>query len=51
MNSVELEKQRVSIDEYNKKFYELKKSKDQNQNQRRLVFQNIFLIYINLLGK
>lgn len=35
MNSIELEKQRVSIDEYNKKYYELKKAKDQHQSQRK----------------
>lgn len=34
MNSVELEKQRVSIDEYNKRYYELKKTKDQHHSQR-----------------
>ncbi|XP_050426142.1 structural maintenance of chromosomes protein 3-like [Adelges cooleyi] len=33
-NSSELEKQRTSIDEYNKKYYELKKNKDQYQSQR-----------------
>ncbi|XP_025423597.1 structural maintenance of chromosomes protein 3-like [Sipha flava] len=34
MNSIELEKQRVAIDEYNKRYYELKKAKDQHQSQR-----------------
>lgn len=33
-NSSELEKQRTAIDEYNKRYYELKKSKDQYQSQR-----------------
>jgi len=33
-NSNELEKQRTAIDEYNKRYYELKKSKDQYQSQR-----------------
>lgn len=35
MNSIELEKQRVAIDEYNKRYYELKKNKDQLQSQRQ----------------
>lgn len=35
MNSIELEKQRVAIDEYNKKYYELKKTKDHHQSQRK----------------
>jgi structural maintenance of chromosome 3 (chondroitin sulfate proteoglycan 6) len=35
MNSIELEKQRVAIDEYNKRYYELKKAKDQHQSQRK----------------
>lgn len=35
MNSIELEKQRVAIDEYNKQYYELKKGKDQHQTQRK----------------
>ncbi|XP_060876657.1 structural maintenance of chromosomes protein 3-like [Metopolophium dirhodum] len=33
-NSTELEKQRTAIDEYNKRYYELKKNKDQYQSQR-----------------
>lgn len=45
MNSIELEKQRVAIDNYNAQYYELKKKKDSDQCLRKYVLLLQYIYY------